>query len=96
MIKLADDKHGNVGWAVMARKSHRCEVRNEGCSGIIPGSPYYRAIAWPGTDVNNGHVPWVMKICRDCLSDERRLQFDAALNPEIAFAPTTNETGEDR
>lgn len=83
MRKLPGDKYGNIGWSVMARKPHRCEVRNDGCQGILAETPYYRAIAWPRTDVNNGRVPWVMKICRDCLTDERRLQFDQSRDPEL-------------
>lgn len=81
MIKLPDDQYENVGWAVKARKLHRCEVRNDGCQGIRPGEHYYRAIAWPGSDANDaGSAPWVMHICRGCLPDARREQFDAVLN----------------
>ena len=96
MIKLPGDRHGNEGWAVKARKPHRCEMRNYGCEGITAGLPYYRAVAWPRTDVNNGSAPWILRICRDCLSDERRMQFDAALNPELMSMPTTSTEGEDR
>ncbi|WP_347975674.1 hypothetical protein [Microbacterium sp. ProA8] len=91
MIRLPDDKYDNVGWAVVARKFHRCEVRNDGCRGMLAGTPYYRAIAWPGSDANGGRAPWVMRICRDCLHDERRLQFDAALNPGLVFSPESIE-----
>jgi hypothetical protein len=87
VIRLPDN-YDNVGWVVVAREFHRCEVRNDGCHGILAGTPYYRAIAWPGSDANNsGKAPWIMRICRDCLTDQRRLQFDAALNPGLVFAP---------
>lgn len=76
MRKLPKDQHQNEGWAVRARKPHRCEVRNDGCRGISVGQWYYRAVAWPRTDINNGSVPWIMLICRECLSDERRTVFD--------------------
>lgn len=79
MIRLPDDNFDNVGWAVKARTFHRCEVRDDGCTGIRAGEFYYRAMAWPGSDVNPGRVPWIMRICRTCLRDQRRAQFDAAL-----------------
>jgi hypothetical protein len=72
------DKHGNVGWVVRARKAHRCEARNDGCLGVIlPGTLYYRAVAFPGHDANGGRTPWVMRICRSCLHDEHRALFDS-------------------
>lgn len=81
MLKLPNDKHGNEGWAVRARKAHRCEWHGAGCRGIAPGDWYYRAVAWPRTDVNNGSVPWIMRLCRDCLpTDERRAVFDVITN----------------
>lgn len=76
MRKLPKDQHGNEGWAVKARKPHRCEWRGDGCRNIAPGDWYYRAVAWPRTDVNNGGVPWIMRLCRECLPYERRATFD--------------------
>lgn len=81
MIRLPDDNFDNVGWAVKAVKFHRCEVRDEGCTGIKAGEHYYRAMAWPGSDVNAGRRPWTMRICRTCLRDPRRAQFDAVTQP---------------
>ena len=81
MKKLAPDAHGNEGWSVKARKFHRCEVRDDGCVGIRSGEHYYRAVAWPRSDVNPGSVPWIMRICRSCLRDQRRAQFDAVTQP---------------
>ncbi|MEV4738529.1 MULTISPECIES: hypothetical protein [unclassified Microbacterium] len=76
MVKLPKDRHGNEGWAVKARKPHRCEWHGYDCEGIEAGDWYYRAVAWPRTDANNGNVPWILLLCRGCLHDERRAQFD--------------------
>lgn len=76
MRKLPKDQYENEGWAVKARKPHRCEWRGDGCRGIAAGDWYYRAVAWPRTDANNGSVPWIMLLCRSCLPYERRGVFD--------------------
>lgn len=78
MIKLPKDKHGNEGWVVKAHKQHRCEGYRH--SRVIePGEHYYRAVAWPVTDANSGTTPWVIKLCRECISDGMAEAFDAAL-----------------
>ncbi len=51
MRKLPKDIHGNEGWAVRARKYHRCIWGGVGCKGIAPDAWYYRAVAWPRTDI---------------------------------------------
>lgn len=75
MRKLPKDKYDNEGWAIKARKSHRCD--GDAPHLIRAGQWYYRAVSWPGSDVNSGKIPWIMRICRDCLHEERRIQFDA-------------------
>jgi hypothetical protein len=93
MRKLPADKHGNEGWAVKARKPHRCESRNTGCPLIIePGEHYYRGIVWPSSDFYEGTVPWVMKICRACLHDEMRADFDAIVSPSPVALTSTQAT----
>lgn len=77
MIRVPTDKHGNVGWVVRANKPHRCEMRNAGCTGIAKGDRYYRAMAWPNSDVNHSEQPWVLRVCRACLHDEHRALFDS-------------------
>ncbi|CAD5999066.1 hypothetical protein [Agreia sp. COWG] len=78
MIKIPADRYGNTGWAVKARKAFRCEIYPS--RDIQPGEYYYRAMAWPGSDVNPDKGFMVMRICRDCLNDEHRMQFDVAVN----------------
>jgi hypothetical protein len=94
VIKLPPDRYGNEGWVVKARKSHRCAFRNYGCEGSIePGSFYYRAVSWPGSDANGGSTPWVMKICRSCLHEEMGRAFDAIVSPRPAPTALQLRTG---
>lgn len=80
MIKLPNDKYGNEGWVVKARKPFWCDMGNSACGGSIQaGEHYYRAIAWPHSDGGNGRTPWVLRLCRDCLHDEMREHFDAVV-----------------
>lgn len=52
---------------VTARKTHLCEDRPCGSGGVIAaGDDYVRAVAFPGSDANNGDQPWVMKLCVSC------------------------------
>lgn len=77
MIKITTDRYGNKGWAVKARKLHYCEATNRDCLGAIqPGTFYFRAIAFPDGDINCGTTPWVMKICRNCLNEYQKPEFD--------------------
>ena len=83
MIKLPKDKHNNEGWVVKARKPHRCEGYRHDGRFIERGDHYYRAIAWPGDDANGGSVPWVLKLCRECISDDMKVAFDAAIQKAL-------------
>lgn len=87
MIKMPKDQHGNEGWLVKARKFHRCESHRCECKHIEPGDYYYRAVAWPGDEVNGGTTPWIIKICRACLYEPLLAKFDA-------LVPQPHENGE--
>ena len=81
MIKLPPDKYGNEGWAVKARKPHKCEGYRHDGGHISAGDFYYRGVCWPG-DVNTSNEPWVIKLCRDCLQEEMQCAFDAIVTTQ--------------
>lgn len=81
MIRLTTDRYDNEGWAVKARKSHWCEGYRHGSRAqIMPGQYYYRAVSWPGSDANGGTTPWIMKLCRDCMPEAMRAEFDSVVD----------------
>lgn len=50
---------------VVARKPFTCET--DRCdTEIQPGEAYVRHVAFPGSDVNGGTTPWVLRICVAC------------------------------
>lgn len=79
MIKLPDERYGNGGWVVKARKPHYCDgYRHTGDRDIERGDFYCRVAVWPG-DVNTSKVPQIIKLCRDCLDDTKGAAFDVAV-----------------
>jgi len=68
-------------WTVTARKTYPCDDTrgNRWTVGphVIPaGSPYVRAVAFPGGDVNQSTRPWTVRICSDC-----HCQYGATMPP---------------
>lgn len=91
MIKIPKDRYGNEGWAVRARKAFRCaDCRRE----VQPGECYYRAVAWPRTDINEGSVPWVLRLCVGCLHEDHRARFDAIVDARITVVSQEGSTHE--
>jgi hypothetical protein len=55
---------GYASWTVVARKPFRCE--DQGDRAVVPGQVYVRMVAFPGSEVNGGDRPWVLKVCTTC------------------------------
>jgi hypothetical protein len=92
MIKLERDQYGNDGSLVRAAKAHRCEAHG-GVKVIQPGEFYYRAVAFPGSDiVDSNDPPWVLRICRDCLHEPMLSRFDEAVAKLLPSVTRDNGT----
>jgi len=93
MIKLERDRYGNDGSVVRARTTHYCEGYRCNQRAINAGEFYYRAVAFPGSEVvEKGNPPWVMKLCRDCLNDPMLERFDAAVASLLPSVTRDNGT----
>lgn len=81
MIKLPTDRYGNYGSAVKARRTYRCDsYSHEACTRWVdPGEHYYRLVVFPG-DVNPTTRPWIMRICRSCISSDVAPAFAEAID----------------
>jgi hypothetical protein len=90
VIKIPTDRYGNKGWVVKARKAHWCGGLHHRL--IEPGEHYYRGVAFPDGDVNTGSAPWVLKMCRECVSQhdpERAAAFEEAVRKSNGSEPTS-------